>query len=170
MFDTNQTTWKPPGTIRPTLIGPWSWFWHLSTCISLESVARGLNSTARCFIPTIQVNFIFLVGTTNWGAQDPHELIRYCSPIYVLYVSSHFWPFTKGNILLENFNKNFGFDQTPPPCLAKCPTFSGQKLDGSPKDIVESIDIDMGISVNIDIYININKNILSEKYIFVSRK
>ena len=30
--------------------------------------------------------FIFLVGTTNWGVedQDPHELIRYCSPIYVL--------------------------------------------------------------------------------------
>ena len=27
--------------------------------------------------------FHFLVGTTTWGVQDPHELIRYCSPTYV---------------------------------------------------------------------------------------
>ena len=42
-------------------------------------------------------SFIFLVGTTIWGVQDPHELIRYCSPIYVLCVSSHFSPWCHTN-------------------------------------------------------------------------
>ena len=54
-------------------------------------------------------NFISLVGTIGElgiGVQDPHELIKYCSPIYDLCVSSHFWPFTKANLILENFNKN----------------------------------------------------------------
>ena len=41
--------------------------------------------------------FHFLVGTTKGGVQYPHELIRYWPPIYVLCVSSHFWPFTKAN-------------------------------------------------------------------------
>ena len=36
-------------------------------------------------------NFIFWVGTTIGGVQYPHELIRYCPPIYVLCVSSHLW-------------------------------------------------------------------------------
>ena len=54
-----------------------------------------------------------------------HELIRYCSHIYVLCVSSHFWPFTKANLVLENFNKTLGFGPTPPPpCWAKSPSFS----------------------------------------------
>ena len=80
-------------------------------------------------------NLVFVVGTTTWGVQDPHELIRYCSPIYVLCVSSHFCPFTKANLGLENFNKNLGFGQTsPPPCWAKFPTFTTtKKLKGSPK-------------------------------------
>ena len=75
--------------------------------------------------------FIFLVGTTNWGVQEPHKLIRYCSPIYALCVLSHYWPFTKANLVLENFNKNLGFGQTPaprPPCWAECPTFSENRF------------------------------------------
>ena len=75
-------------------------------------------------------SFIFLVGTTIWGVQNPHELIRYCSPIYVMCVSSHFWSFTKANLVLESFNKNLGFGQTPPPCWAKCPTFSEKPFWG----------------------------------------
>ena len=39
------------------------------------------------------------------GVQYPHELIRYWPPIYVLCVSSHFWPFTKANLIWVNFNK-----------------------------------------------------------------
>ena len=54
-----------------------------------------------------------------------HEVIRYCSLIYVLCVSSDFLTFTKANLVLENFNKNLGFGQTPaPPCWAKSPSFS----------------------------------------------
>ena len=50
--------------------------------------------------------------------------MRYCSPIYVLCVSSHFLPFTKTNLVLENFNKNLGFGQTlPPPLLGPKPKF-----------------------------------------------
>ena len=67
--------------------------------------------------------FHFLVGTTTWGVQDPHELIRYCSPTHILCVLSHFWPFTKANLVLENFNKNLGFGQTPRPLLGQMPNF-----------------------------------------------
>ena len=42
------------------------------------------------------------------------DKIRYFSPIYVLCVLSHFWPFIKANLSLENFNKNLGFGQPPP--------------------------------------------------------
>ena len=62
-------------------------------------------------------NFHFLGLDNKLGLQDPHELIRYWSPIYVLCVSSHFWPFTKANLVLENFNNNLGFGQTPPPLI-----------------------------------------------------
>ena len=60
-------------------------------------------------------------------------LIRYWFPIYVLCVSSHFWPFTKANLVLENSNKNLGFGQTPPPpCWSKFPTFSKNQIWGLP--------------------------------------
>ena len=82
-----------------------------------------------------QFMFIFhfrVVGTTNWGVQDPHELIRYCSPIYVLCVSSHFWPFTMANLILENFNQNLGFSQTPPPLVGpNAQLFPKNEFDGS---------------------------------------
>ena len=73
----------------------------------------------------------------NWdnklGLQDPHKLIRYWSPIYVLCVSSHFWPFTKANLVLENFNKNLGFGQTPPPLVGpKAQVFPKKNSDGTP--------------------------------------
>ena len=69
----------------------------------------------------------------NWGVQEPHELIRYCSPIYVLCVSSHFLPFTKANLVLENFNKNLGFGQTPPPLVGpKAQVFPKNYFDGTP--------------------------------------
>ena len=69
----------------------------------------------------------------NWGVQDPHELIRYCSPIYVLCVSSHFWPFTKANLVLENFNKNLGFGQTPPPLVGpNAQLFPKMHFEGPP--------------------------------------
>ena len=76
--------------------------------------------------------------------QDPHELIRYWSLIYVLSVSSHFWPFTKANLVLENFNKNLGFGQTPPPfppCWAECPTFSKKKFWRLPLGKIPTISI-----------------------------
>ena len=69
----------------------------------------------------------------NWGVQEPHELIRYCSPIYVLCVSSHFLPFTKANLVLENFNKNLGFGQTPSPLVGpKAQVFQKNIFDGTP--------------------------------------
>ena len=73
----------------------------------------------------------------NWGVQDPHELKRYCSPIYVLCVSSHFWPFTKANLILENFNKNLGFGQTPPPLVGpNAQLFPKMDFEGPPKFII----------------------------------
>ena len=58
--------------------------------------------------------------------------MRYCSPIYVLCVSSHFWPFTKANLILENFNKNLGFGQTPPLVGPKAQVFPKNNFDGTP--------------------------------------
>ena len=43
-------------------------------------------------------NLIFL-AVTDWVVQDPYELIRYCSPIYVLCVSSH----PKGAFFTQKF-------------------------------------------------------------------
>ena len=43
--------------------------------------------------------------------------------MYVLCVSSHFWPFTKANLVLENFNKKLGFGQAPPPLFGQKPKF-----------------------------------------------
>ena len=61
----------------------------------------------------------------NWGVQEPHELIRYCSPIYVLYVSSHFWPFTKAQIWFWKIStKTWALVRPPLPCWAKSPSFS----------------------------------------------
>ena len=62
-------------------------------------------------------NVIFCGWDNKLGLQDLRELIRYWSSIYVLCVSSHFWPFTKANLFLENFNKNLGFGQTPAPLV-----------------------------------------------------
>ena len=44
----------------------------------------------------------------------PHKLIRYCLHIYVVWVSSHFWPFSKANFV---FTKKMWFSQTAPPPL-----------------------------------------------------
>ena len=44
--------------------------------------------------------------------QYPHDLIRYWPPINVVCVSSHFWPFTKVNLVLVNFNKKMRLGQT----------------------------------------------------------
>ena len=80
-----------------------------------------------------EAHFIFLVGTTNWGVQEPHKLIRYCSPIYALCVSSHYWPFIKANLVLENFNKNLGFGQTPPPLVGpNAQLFPKMHFEGPP--------------------------------------
>ena len=65
--------------------------------------------------------------------------MRYCSPIYVLCVSSHFWPFTKANLVLENFNKNLGFGQTPPPLLGQKPKFFRKKILMAPLTITEKM-------------------------------
>ena len=45
------------------------------------------------------------VGIGEKGVLYPHKLIRYCPPIYVLCVSSHFWPFTKVNFALPILQK-----------------------------------------------------------------
>ena len=61
---------------------------------------------------------IFVVGTTNWGDQYLHELIRYCLPINVVGVSSHFQKKYKANFILYNFNNkiwNQSHTQAHPP-------------------------------------------------------
>ena len=66
--------------------------------------------------------------------------MRYCSPIYVLCVSSHFQPFTKANLVLENFNKNLGFGQTPlPPFLGQKPKFFRKTILTAPLIIISSL-------------------------------
>ena len=81
-------------------------------------------------------SFIFLVGTTKGGVQYPHELIRYWPLIYVLCISSHFWPFAKANLVLEIFNKNLGFGQTPPPLVGpNAQLFPKKHFDGPPNSV-----------------------------------
>ena len=43
--------------------------------------------------------------------------MRYHLPIYVLGVSSHFWPFTKVNFVFANFKKSWSSVRPPPPCF-----------------------------------------------------
>ena len=45
---------------------------------------------------------------------------------------SHYWPFTKANLVLEDFNKNLGFGQTPPPWLGQMPKFSRKSILKAP--------------------------------------
>ena len=58
------------------------------------------------------------------GGQSHHELIKYCSPSYVLCVSSHFWPFTIVKFVLEKLDKNLGLADPPPLGWAKFPNSS----------------------------------------------
>ena len=82
--------------------------------------------------------FIFLLGTMNVRVQYPHELMRYCSPIYVLCVSSHFWPFTKANFVLENFDKKLEIGSDPPaPGWDKIPSFAEIKKGKAPLMIMD---------------------------------
>ena len=73
----------------------------------------------------------FFGWDNDWGVQYPHELIRYCTPIYVLCVSSYFWRFFKANLVLEKFDKNLGLGQTPALLVGpKDQVF--RKIEGSP--------------------------------------
>ena len=94
-----------------------------------------------CYKGSLQLGFlkknrnlfiIFFFGWDNeWGVQYPHELIRYCTPIYVLCVSSYFWRFFKANLVLEKFDKNLGLGQTPALLVGpKDQVF--RKIEGSP--------------------------------------
>ena len=62
------------------------------------------------------------------GGQYHHELMKYCPPIYVLCVSSHFWPFIIVKVVLEKLDKNLGFADPHPPQLGQIPKFF-QKID-----------------------------------------
>ena len=64
----------------------------------------------------------FGLGLGYIGVYWAHELMRYHPPIYVLCVSSHFWPFTKVNFVFANFTNKLGLCQTPTPpsqCLKR---------------------------------------------------
>ena len=50
--------------------------------------------------------------------------MRYHPPIYVLCVSSHFWPFTKVNFVLTNLQKSWDSVRPPPPGWDKIPSLS----------------------------------------------
>ena len=86
-------------------------------------------------------NLIFVVGTTTWGVQDPHELIRYCSPIYFLCVSSHFWPFTKANLVLEISTKTWA---SVNPLLGQMPNFFQKSISMAPLSCIggQTIKVD----------------------------
>ena len=72
---------------------------------------------------------IFLVGTTDWGVYYPHELIRYCPPIYEVCVSSHLITDSyKANLILDNFDqKNWESVRPPPLLVVQIPNF-GQRI------------------------------------------
>ena len=54
----------------------------------------------------------------------------------LLCVSSHFCPFTKANLVLENFNKKLGFGQTPPPLVGlNAQLFPKMHFEGPPNII-----------------------------------
>ena len=50
--------------------------------------------------------------------------MRYHPPIYVLCVSSHFWPFTKVNFVLTILQKSWDSVRPPPPGWDKIPSLS----------------------------------------------
>ena len=73
-------------------------------------------------------NFIFSVGTTNWGVQVPHELIIYCSP-FMYCVFHHIPGHFPRQIWFWKFSTKLGLRSDPPaPCWAKCPTFSEKEF------------------------------------------
>ena len=77
-------------------------------------------------------NFIFFWLGWRMGGQYHHELIRYCPPIYVLCVSSHFWPFTIVKFVLEILDKNLGLADPAPSVGTKSQTFPKIRFEGSP--------------------------------------
>ena len=58
-------------------------------------------------------NFIFFVWDDEWGGPIPSWIDKLLTPIYVLCVSSHFWPFTKANLVLEKFIKTWDWLRPP---------------------------------------------------------
>ena len=55
------------------------------------------------------------------------EMLRYHLPIYVLCVSSHFWPFTKVNFVLPILQKSWDSVRPLPPGWDKIPSLSKEK-------------------------------------------
>ena len=58
--------------------------------------------------------------------------MRYQPPIYVLCVSSHFWPFTKVNFVLTILQKSWDSVRPPPPWLGQNPKFVKGNISGAP--------------------------------------
>ena len=57
---------------------------------------------------------VFRLGLGYIWVYWAHELMRYHPPIYVLRVSSHFWPFTKVNFVLTILQKSWDSVRPPP--------------------------------------------------------
>ena len=85
---------------------------------------------------------MFLVGTTNVGIQNPHELIKYCPP-HLCFVCFITLPDSyKANLILKNFNKKLGFGQTPPPLVGpNSQLLPKTKCEGSPYRYCSSVDL-----------------------------
>ena len=80
------------------------------------------------------ISYHFFGRDNEGGVQYPHELIRYCLLMYDNYLMQCvFHQSYKANLILDNFNKNLGFGQTPPtPVGPNSQLWPKIKFEGSP--------------------------------------
>ena len=76
-------------------------------------------------------NFIFLVGTTNWGVQDFHDKVLLHHLCIVCFIT--FLALYQGKFGFGKFEQKLGLRSDPPPLLGQMPNFFQKKIEGSPK-------------------------------------
>ena len=86
------------------------------------------------------MKIVHFFGWDNKCESPITEWIDKILPIYVLRVSSHFWPFTKVNLVLVNFNKHWDWVRPLPPSLGQ---MLSKRICFLKAPLIHSIDIDM---------------------------
>ena len=106
--------------------------------------------------PTLQIAIETQITDGNIGDVYPTSTSKLCEFIrfsvidggfaleisHVLCVSSHFWPFTKVNLVLVNFDKHWDWGRPLPPLVGtKSQVFPKIFFEGSPYPMMECLDV-----------------------------